>query len=310
MLRGTTIAGLIAIAVACAPTVKRTASGPADALAELWIDPGSNPRDLLDGPRGAMREAVHPDVDGRYRILERDTRGFSITYRVRDARGREWNVKVGPESQTEVVTSRIVWAVGYHELPSYFVERWIGVDDRARGSQFGGARFRPRDVGLKSAGEWSWQQNPFVGTRPYGGLLALMLILNSTDLKNANNGLYDVVGEPREQASRWYVVKDLGASLGETGRFDPRRGNVEAFEREPFLLSRDARRLRFGYAGRHKELLQAIAADDVRWVCRRLQALTDRQWHDAFRAGGFDRDTSERYIARIHAKIDEGLRLE
>ena len=100
-------------------------------------------------------------------------------------------MKIGPEAQTEVVASRIVWALGYHQVPSYFVERWIAVD-KAKGSMLGGARFRPHELGLKSLGEWSWQQNPFVGTPPYKGLLVLMMVLNSTDLKNENNTRYDV----------------------------------------------------------------------------------------------------------------------
>jgi len=58
-----------------------------------------------------------------------------------------------------------------------------------------------------------------------------MMILNSTDLKNENNELYEIEGEPREQARRWFVVKDLGASLGETGRMDPKRGDIGKFER-------------------------------------------------------------------------------
>ena len=47
----------------------------------------------------------------------------------------------------------------------------------AKGAQLGGARFRPHDMRLKSRGTWSWQKNPFVGTTPYNGLLALMMVL-------------------------------------------------------------------------------------------------------------------------------------
>ena len=301
------LAVLCATAMACAPAIHRTGGAPSAAqLAELWVDPGPSPRDLFAGPGG--NAYVRPATDARFDVVKRDTGGFSITYRVRDERGREWNVKGGPEAQTEVVASRIVWALGYHELPSYFVERWIAVD-HAKGSIRGGARFRPVDMGLTSRGEWSWQQNPFVGTREHNGLLALMMILNSTDLKNQNNAIYDVIGEPREHAKRWVVVKDLGASLGETGRMDPRRGYIDGFEREPFITGVEHGFAQFAFRGRHQELIHRISVDDVRWTCERLRKLTDRQWRDAFRAGNYSDDITARYVARIRQKITEGLEL-
>lgn len=272
------------------------------------MDPGNRPRNLFDGPPNI--DGGRPDVDARYEVISKDTRGFSITYRVRDSHQRVWHVKLGPEAQTEVTASRIVWGAGYHELPSYFVERWIAVEG-GKGSLLGGARFRPHELGLKSLGTWSWQRNPFVGTRQFNGLLALMMILNSTDLKNDNNELYEVVGTRREEAGHWYVVKDLGASLGETGRMDPRRGHIDSFEREPFVLRVDGGHVRFGFRGRHQELIQdRIGVDDVRWICERLQRMTDRQLRDAFRAGHFSDDATTRYIARLRQKIDEGLALQ
>ena len=298
---------LLATMVACAPAIQRTGGAPSSTqLAELWVDPGPTPRDLFTGPGG--NAYVRPATDARFDVVKRDTGGFSITYRVRDDRGREWSVKIGPEAQTEVVASRIVWALGYHEVPSYFVERWIAVD-RARGSTLGGARFRPVDMGLKSRGEWSWQQNPFVGTRPFNGLLALMMILNSTDLKNQNNAIYDAIGEPREHAKRWYVVKDVGASLGETGRMDPRRGYIDGFEREAFITGVEHGFAVFAFRGRHQELIHHIGVADVRWTCERLQRLTDRQWRDAFHAGNYSDEVAARYVARIRQKIAEGLKL-
>ena len=300
---------LCAMLAACAPPVKRIgAAVPTPAqIAALWIDPGPTPRNLFNGPAGG--NVPRPASDARYDVIERDTAGFSITYRVRDGSGREWNVKVGPEAQTEVVASRIVWALGYHQPPSYFVERWIAVD-KAKGSMLGGARFRPHELGLKSLGEWSWQENPFVGTPPYKGLLVLMMVLNSTDLKNENNTRYDVIGEPRENATEWYVVKDLGATLGETGRMEPRRGYIDGFERERFIVDVDNGRVRFGFRGRHQELIANITVEDVRWTCNRLQKISDRQWVDAFRAGNYSEDLTRRYIARIQQKITQGLELK
>jgi hypothetical protein len=311
MHRSTTVAvPLVAVTLlACAPPVLKVpaARRAASELSELWIDPGATPRNLFDGPL-PVPPSERPIVDGRYTVKSKDTTGFSTTYKVRDDAGREWNVKIGPEAQTEVVTSRIVWALGYHELPSYFVERWIAVEN-SKGAQLGGARFRPHDMPLESRGTWSWHQNPFVESRPYNGLLVLMMLLNSSDLKDENNALYDVASEPREGARRWYVLKDLGASLGETGRMDPRRGYIDGFEREPFITGVRDGVVQFGYRGRHRELLQRLGVEDVHWTCERLRRVTDDQLRDAFRAGNFAPDVTARYIARIREKMKEGLEL-
>jgi hypothetical protein len=63
----------------------------------------------------------------------------------------------------------------------------------------------------------------------------------------------------------------------------------------------------FGFRGRHQELLEGIRIEDVRWICERLQKLTDRQWHDAFRAGNYTEELTARYVARIRQKINQGL---
>jgi hypothetical protein len=47
----------------------------------------------------------------------------------------------------------------------------------------------------------------------------------------------------------------------------------------------------------------------VKWICGLLARLTDQQWKDAFRAGGFTDAESARYITRLKQKIDEGLKL-
>lgn len=301
---------LICLAGGCVrPTVAPTGDGRPSAaqMAELWVDPGPTGRNLFNGVGGDHKK---PAANAAYEVEERDPTGFSITYKVKDAAGDEWNVKIGPEAQTEVVSSRIVWALGYHQLPSYFVERWTAVT-KGTPQTLGGARFRPRakDVGLDGKGTWSWQRNPFVGTREYNGLLALMMILNSTDLKNDNNELFEVEDERRAPVRQWYVVKDLGASLGETGRFDPRRGYIEGFEREPYITGVSNGFVRFAFRGRHQELLQRITPADVQWISERVLKISDSQWRDAFRAGGYDEETTARYVARIKTKANEGLAL-
>jgi hypothetical protein len=68
-------------------------------------------------------------------------------------------------------------------------------------------------------------------------------------------------------------------------------------------------KVRFHFGGRYKHLLEDISVADVVWICERLNRLTDRQFRDAFRAGGFEASVAERYIARIKARVAEGLAL-
>ena len=166
---------------------------------------------------------------------------------------------------------------------------------------------RPHLEWLDKKDIWSWRQNPFVDTPEYRGLLVLMMVLNSTDLKDDNNAVY--VSERNGRHERWYVVKDLGASLGETGRLNPRRSDVNAFEQEGFIRDVHDGRVDFVFHGRHGDLLDQVTPDDVHWTCRRLSRLTDHQWRDAFRAGGYGRDETTRYLRKIKEKISEGLAL-
>jgi hypothetical protein len=48
----------------------------------------------------------------------------------------------------------------------------------------------------------------------------------------------------------------------------------------------------------------------VRWVSEQLKRLTDDQWRDAFRAGGYAQGLADRFIRRMKQKIDEGLSLK
>ena len=67
--------------------------------------------------------------------------------------------------------------------------------------------------------------------------------------------------------------------------------------------------MRFDYRGRHGALVERITPDDVRWICEQLDKLTDRQWDDAFRAGGYAPEIAQRFIRRFKQKIQEGLAL-
>jgi len=295
----------------CALKVAPTVPPSQAPIAELWQSPDAiATRDLYNGPWGADRA---PDPRATYTFVERKENGTNPGITVLDPQGREWHVKQpshttqGAEGPTEVVLSRVLSAIGYHQPPVYFLPS-LTVKDAARTHVEPGGRFRLKDKSIKSVDTWSWQQNPFVGTRPYQGLLVILALFNSSDLKNVNNTLYEVTN-PGDGPKRWYVVRDLGTALGETGRLVPMRGNPDLFEREPFTLDVKDGLVRFNYHGSHQELFRQIRPEDVAFATGLLQQLTDRQWRDAFRAGGYPSSVAARFIARLHQKLDEAHRV-
>jgi hypothetical protein len=271
-------------------------------MAQFWqdIDPAER-GDLLYGAGGRR---LQPDPDAVYEAIRKDTAGFSDGYDVRDPNGLEWSVKIGDEAQSEVAASRLVWAMGYRQPPVYYLPEWR-LRYQGRVLREGPGRFRPKLDTLEDVGQWSWHQNPFVGTQAYRGLLALMMFINSTDLKKSNNSLYERREDGRVVA-RWYAVKDLGASFGTTGALYPRRNDIARFEEHEFIDHvSDEGRVRFAYRGRHDELLDGLTISDVRWMGDRLDRLANDQWNEIFRAAGYRPEIARRYIDKLRAKIAE-----
>jgi hypothetical protein len=82
------------------------------------------------------------------------------------------------------------------------------------------------------------------------------------------------------------------------------------FDETKFILGVEGGYVRFDYHGRHRVLFDRISPADVRWVCQRLDNLTNAQLQDAFRAAGYPKATADRFIHRLEQKIAEGLRLK
>jgi len=150
------------------------------------------------------------------------------------------------------------------------------------------------------------QQNPFVGTKPYQALLVILMMFDSTDLKNSNNSLYEYKpkgGDPQ----RWYAVRDLGSALGETARLDPKRNDPDIFERHKFVSAVRDHIVEFSYHGWHQELYKdRITPEEVQWAADLVGRVTDKQWSEAFDAAGYDPATAARFITAVKARIDEG----
>jgi hypothetical protein len=308
------VAALTLLCLGCAKLpgkVRSTAEAPPspERMAELWVEPGDiTARDLFHGPGGPE---LMPKPGSSFRFKSKDTKGYSWGYEVVDENGMAWSVKYGPEANSEVFAARIVWALGYHQVPTYHVKEWtlVGGPDAGPGQP---SRFRPQLPGWKREGTWSWHETDFVGTAPYRGLLVLMRVLNNWDLLERNNAVF-VLPEEREGARRWYVNIDLGASLGRTLVMPTSgtRSKPEDFEKQGYVSGVDDKgRVRFDDLGRwHRELFADLTPADLRWASERLSRITQKQWDDAYRAAGYPGDDARRFHRKIQEKIAQGLAL-
>jgi hypothetical protein len=281
-----------------------TAGTPAPQMSELWSE-AEAARDLFGGPGGA---ADAPDPQAEFRFVAKDTTGKSPGYDVMDPQGRLWSVKLGPEAQSEVVVSRLLWAAGYFQPATYYLSSWKLVGSADPKAQPAG-RFRLESDGEESVGPWAWGENPFVGTRPLRGLFVLMVMVNNWDLKTQQNKVYKLAGAGPVPLRR-YAVRDLGASLGSTRWFFAgSKSNIDDFERERFIHSVNDGRVRFHYHGAWREphLKRDVTTADVRWISERLARLSPVQWNDAFRAAGYTPADTQRFVVRLRQKVDEGL---
>ena len=69
--------------------------------------------------------------------------------------------------------------------------------------------------------------------------------------------------------------------------------------------------VRFDYHGKQPELIRRqITTADMTWASRLLGGLSDRQWNDAFRAGGYDEASAARFIRKIKANIAQGQQID
>jgi hypothetical protein len=287
---------------------------PRAPLTELWNEPQDlERRNLL---WGSAQPAQAPSKDVEYEVRKRDTSGYSGGYDVVGPDGREWDIKVGKEAQTEVVLSRILWALGYHQPAAYYVTGWklAGMWDD-EGEQ---ARFR-LDSDHETEGEWAWLDNPFSNTRAFRALIAVNLLLSNWDFKTSNNRIYVTKGP--DGPVRRYVVQDLGAAFGKPrlarsnkllalfpGKVGT-RNDIDDFEETKLIRSIKGSEVTLDYRGAAGEILETMSVADVIWACELMNRLHDGQLDDAFEAAGYDQPTRARFVTKIRAKLREGLAL-
>src|SRR5262249_28862979 len=285
----------------------------------LWREPVDiKSRDLfygIGGPKGA------PDPSKQFTFVKHSESGTQKKIIVKDIRGREWTVKFGREARPETVSSRIVWAVGYHTDQDYFVRqaRIVGKENiNARD-----VRLERRDDGFEEDGNWSWKENPFVGTRELDGLKILMALLNNWDVKSTNNEIARRVRGGQTGLSVYYV-SDLGASLGQTGTWIHKvplfsdlpasyffasgksKGNPEAFADEKFIKGvEDGKVIFYHRRARGRSMLKDISVGSARWMGGLLGQLSKKQLADAVRAGGYEGEEAATYVRVLRNRINQ-----
>lgn len=305
------LTAIVSTAACAGVKVPKAQTTPAPPAASLWVEPANlAQRDLFIGEWGADRA---PDPNGVYTLVERKHTGVNLGLTVKDEKGREWSVKqpypggLDSEAPVEVALSRLLSAIGYHQPPIYFLPAFTLKDDLGKKVEVGG-RFRLKDPSMKETDLWKWEDNPFVGTKPYQGLIVLLMMFNSTDLKNSNNSLYEY--KDGDLVKQLYVARDLGAALGDYNRISPRKNHADSFEAQPYLLGTSNGHVQFAYTGWYKNLVRdRITPEDVVWASELLGRLSDKQWADAFRAAGYQPAEANRFIAKLKEKVEQGKAL-
>jgi hypothetical protein len=295
----------------------------------IWGHPGRiESRDLRYGPGSARLMPRAP-----FTFVEEMTSGRTPKFLVRDGRNIEWIVKLGPEAQSEIASSRILWAVGYFADEAYYL-RWVrihGLPALARGDEHVragghvlGARFERRLPASMLGDSWEWDDNPFVGTRELGGLKVMMVLLNNWDARDPNNQVR-LVRKGRTREAR-FMVSDLGATLGRTGGWGKHSKNdVADFVSSRFVDKVQDGKVEFHYDtqpsgwalasivyppyylrefGREKHF-ERVPLEHARWIGTLLSRLTSRQLRDALAAAGYERRVADAYVGKLRERIRE-----
>lgn len=289
----------------------------------LWRDPGEVEQlDFLSGPGGPDGEPAPP-----FRFVEEHDTGSNPCLSAIDARGRTWRVKWGDEVQSETFCVRLAWAVGYHAEAAYFIPEGEieGATGLTRASacvtedcRFADARFELDEPGVRKLFDehgWSWDENPFLGTRELAGLKIMTMLVSNWDNKDvrdvargSNTAIfeYDLPDGTREAR---YLIIDWGATMGKWGSPITRgKWDCEGFasQNAQFVTGVEGGVVRWGYTGqRTDEATEDITVEDVRWLNRHLSRVTDRQLRDGLRAAGATDEESDCFTRAIRERITQ-----
>ena len=272
----------------------------------LWEAPADIAgRDLYLGPGGT---AMRPDLR-RITFIKEEKGGYSKKYRVRDAAGREWVVKIGKEAQSETSAIRLLWGVGYVTEVNYLVPR---VTIPGKGT-FTNVRFEARPDRWDRVGEWKWKRNPFAGTSEFQGLKIMMALINNWDLKDSNNEIIQIRGGNSDKL--FYIISDLGATFGHASttplfwRLTRSRNNPSNYAKSKFFEKVKGDRVVLHFGGKNRGIMKDISIHDAQWMASWLSRLSDRQLQDAFRAANYRPHEINLLATAVRERTNELLNL-
>ena len=281
--------------------------------AVLWRDPG--PIAARDPFWGFGEAARAPQ--GPFTFVDEDMDGTQPKLTVTDERGDEWEVKLGQEVPAEIASNRFLWLLGYLGEEMYLVRQ--GVIQGARnlrragehigsGGTFRNARFRRRDPNAsRTDEEWTFHDNPFLGTRELSGLLIVMNLINNWDIRGGENNRVLEVALPDGGSERWYIVSDLGATFGRMGGPLGRRSkwNLADYIDEDFIESVENGQLKLDHEGFGKGEFGLVPIEHARWFAALAGQIAVEQLRRIFDAAGAAPSEIDGYSTKLAAKIAE-----
>lgn len=264
----------------------------------MWREPTDlESRNLLLGAGG---DQMKPDIS-RLTFIEQKTGGFSTKYRVRDAKGNEWIAKLGKEAQTDTAANRLLWALGYETEIAYLVPK-AKIEGKG---EYENVRLEARPANVKRAGNWMWENNPFMNAPEFRGLKILMVMLNNWDMKDDNNEILAPKGDTTGEAELRYIISDLGATFGKTGGFLSRSRNKPSdYVKAEFIKKVNGDVIDFSYSGKNQKLFEGITVADARWLSNLLKRLSDDQIKDAFRSANYSGEEVDLLAGEFRERIN------
>ena len=277
--------------------------------AKLWEQVNIPERDLYNGPGG--RE-MQPDLSS-VTFVSVDTNGHNKKYRIKDAAGREWVAKLGREARPETAAVRILWGIGYKTEINYLAPT---ITIPGKGT-FENVRLEARPKHIKRLDQWSWRDNPFVGTNELQGLKIMMVFFLNWDLLDMQNKVLSVSNGGSVEHD--YIISDLGATFGKVGnnnlplffRLGRTTDKPEVWSNAGFIKDVKDGKLEFDFKGKSRDLMSDITVAQGRWLAGLLLQLTDKQIEDTFRAANYSPEEiatlKQAFKARV-ADLDKATR--